>query len=74
MAKAKETYTPATTPEDNNYCPQRGSFDPCYSGHLDNQDTEYETRDAQLEATRKEFGKAIPAGTGPGVTPGHDLD
>jgi len=67
-------YVPKTTPLENGYCPQRGSFDPCYSGHLDNQDTDYEARDARVDATRTEFHKAIPAGTGPGVTKGHDLD
>jgi len=71
---ADKGYAPKTTPLENGYCPQSATFDSCYSGDLNEQDTEYETRDAKVEATRKEFGKAIPAGTGPGVTPGHDLD
>jgi hypothetical protein len=77
MAKAKESYTPATTPEDNGYCPQAGQFDYAYSGDLTdfgpNKD-DYEERDAKVNSTRKEFGKAIPAGTGPALSSGHDLD
>ena len=72
--KPKESYTPATTPEDNDYCPQAGQYDPCYSGDLTEFETEFETRDAKVEATRKEFHEGIPAGTGPGITKGHDLD
>jgi hypothetical protein len=66
----------ATTPEDNDYCPQSGTYDRVYSGDMterSNQE-EFEQRDAKVDATRKEFGKGIPAGTGPGVTSGHDLD
>lgn len=45
----------ATTPEDNNYCPQAGTFHEVYSGDLDVQDTEFEERDAKVDATRAEF-------------------
>jgi hypothetical protein len=47
----------ATTPEDNGYCPQCGSYDPCYSGDLDEQDTEFEERDSRVTSTRAEFHK-----------------
>jgi hypothetical protein len=70
MAKPKESYTPATTPEENCYCPQYASFDSVYSGDLDDKGTypdDFEARDAKVDATRREFGKAIPAGDGPGV-------
>jgi len=75
--KARETYTPATTPADNNYCPQGSTFDDAYNGDLTNFDTTrdpFEERDARVEATRKEFGKGIPAGDGPALSSGHDLD
>ena len=77
MATPKESYTPATTPEDNNYCPQSGQYDRAYSGDLNDCGTypdNFAERDARVDATRTEFHKGIPAGTGPGVTSGHDLD
>lgn len=45
----------ATTPADNDYCPQGGNYDRCYSGDLNEQDTEFEERDARVDATRSEF-------------------
>lgn len=54
----------ATTPEDNNYCPWRGSYDACYSGDLNEQDSEYEARDAAVAATRAEFART-PASKNP---------
>jgi hypothetical protein len=42
----------ATTPEDNNYCPQGGNYDRAYSGDLNEVDTEFEERDARVDATR----------------------
>lgn len=45
----------ATSPEDNNYCPQRSSFHEVYSGDLTVQDTEFEARDAKVDATRSDF-------------------
>lgn len=49
----------ATTPEDNNYCPQAGTYDDVYSGDMTergNQE-EFEQRDASVAATRSEFHK-----------------
>jgi hypothetical protein len=74
VQKAKESYTPATTPADNGYDPQCGNFDPCYSGDLNTHETDDEERDAKYEAQRKESTKAVPAGDGPALSPGHDLD
>ena len=54
MAKTPKVPT-ATTPEDNGYCPQAGTYDPCYSGDLDEFDKEFESRDAKVDATRSEF-------------------
>jgi hypothetical protein len=45
----------ATTPEDNGYDPRCGSYDPCYSGDLDEFDKEFEERDAKVDATRAGF-------------------
>jgi hypothetical protein len=45
----------ATTGADNDYCPQGGNYDRVYSGDLDEMDTEFETRDAKVDATREEF-------------------
>ena len=53
----------ATTAEDNDYCPQGANFDRCYSGDLDEFDTEFESRDAKVDATRAEFGRT-PASKG----------
>lgn len=67
----------ATTPEDNDYCPQGANYDRAYSGDMTDWGAhadDCEARDAKVDATRKEFGRGIPAGTGPGVTSGHDLD
>lgn len=47
----------ATSPEDNNYCPQRSSFHEVYGGDLTVMDTEFEARDARVESTRAEFAK-----------------
>jgi hypothetical protein len=47
----------ATTPEDNGYDPQCGTYDSCYSGDLTergNQE-EFEERDARVDATRSGF-------------------
>ena len=54
----KESYTPATTPEDNNYCPLSGQYDRAYSGDLNDCGTypdNFEERDARVDATREEF-------------------
>ena len=45
----------ATTPEDNGYCPQAGTYDRCYSGDLNEVEHDDEARDARLNATRSEF-------------------
>lgn len=55
----------ATTPADNDYCPQSGVYDRVYSGDLTergNQE-EFEQRDARVDATRNEFGRT-PASKG----------
>lgn len=51
------TDTSATTPEDNNYCPQASTFHSVYSGDLTIMDTEFQDRDAKVDATRSEFAK-----------------
>ena len=56
MAKPRQPSDPtATTPEDNNYCPQGGTYDDNYCGDLTQFDTEFESRDAKVDATRAEF-------------------
>jgi hypothetical protein len=47
----------ATTPEDNDYCPQGGNYDRAYSGDLTERtnEEEFETRDEKVDATREEF-------------------
>ena len=57
MPKTDTKVPSATTPEDNGYCPQDSSYDHCYSGDLTEQDTEFEARDAKVDATRAEFHK-----------------
>ena len=47
----------ATTPADNDYCPQGANYDRVYSGDLNergNQE-EFEERDARVDATRSGF-------------------
>lgn len=55
----------ATTPADNDYCPQGGNYDRAYSGDLNERtnEEEFEERDARVDATRSEFGKT-PASKG----------
>lgn len=64
MAKPKQPSDPtATTPEDNNYCSQGGTYDDNYCGDLTQFDTEFESRDTKVDATRSEFHKT-PASKG----------
>ena len=56
----------ATTPADNDYCPQAGTYDDVYSGDMTergNQE-EFEERDARVNATRAEFHKNKASTTG----------
>lgn len=55
----------ATTPADNNYCPQGGTYDDVYSGDMTERgdQEEFEQRDARVDATRAEFHKT-PASKG----------
>jgi hypothetical protein len=59
MPKDTTKVPSATTPADNDYDPHCGSYDPCYSGDLDERETDYEERDAKVDATRAEFAKPV---------------
>ncbi len=63
MARSTTKVPTATTPADNNYCPQAGTYDDVYSGDLTERgnQTEYEQRDAKVDATRAEFGRPKPS-------------
>lgn len=63
MAPKDPKVPTATTSEDNDYCPQGANYDRVYSGDLDEFDTEFEDRDAEVDATRAEFAKT-PASKG----------
>jgi hypothetical protein len=47
----------ATTPADNDYCPQSGTYDRVYSGDMTERgdQEEFEERDARVDATRSGF-------------------